>query len=108
MALDQLLKCRGFQWDAGNAEKNWIKHRVSRSESEQVFFNRPLAVADDESHSKLERRYYALGHTDAGRPLFIVFAIRGDLIRVISARHMHRRERRLYDEKREEDSEVQE
>jgi uncharacterized DUF497 family protein len=108
MALDQLLKCRGFQWDEGNAEKNWIKHRVSRVESEQVFFNRPLVVADDESHSQVERRYYALGHTDAGRPLFIVFAIRGDLIRVISARDMSRRERRLYDEKKEEDSEVQE
>ncbi len=108
MAVDQLLKCKGFQWDEGNAEKNWIKHRVSDSESERVFFNRPLVVAEDEKHSEIERRYYALGHTDGGRSLFVVFTIRSDLIRVISARDMNRRERRLYDGKKEEGSEVQE
>ena len=65
-------------------------------------------VAEDEKHSEIERRYYALGHTDGGRSLFVVFTIRGDLIRVISARDMNRRERRLYDGKKEEGSEVQE
>ena len=51
----------GFDWDEGNAEKNWIKHRVSPSESEQVFFNRPLFVSADTKNSKEEKRYYALG-----------------------------------------------
>jgi len=92
MNLDELSKCRGFEWDAGNSEKNWIAHRVSRSECEQVFFNHPLIVADDEEHSQVEPRYYVLGQTDAGRRLFLVFTIRGDLIRVISARDMNRRE----------------
>ena len=41
---DDLSQCRGFQWDEDNAEKNWVKHHVARGETEQVFFNRPLAV----------------------------------------------------------------
>ncbi|MCA1805859.1 MAG: BrnT family toxin [Xanthomonadaceae bacterium] len=94
-----LSGCEGFEWDAGNAEKSWRKHGVSRSECEQVFFNRPLLVADDEKHSEDEKRYYALGVTDTGRHLFQVFTIRGVWIRVISARDMSRRERLIYEEK---------
>lgn len=93
-----LQRCSGFQWDEGDAEKNWEKHRVSRAEMEQVFFNVPLVLALDSGHSQTEERYYALGVTDPGRPLFVVFTIRGDLIRVISARDMSRRERKAYEQ----------
>ncbi|MGA9058319.1 MAG: BrnT family toxin [Terriglobia bacterium] len=51
----------------------------------------------DEGHSAEERRYAALGQTKAGRRPSIVFTIRGTLVRVISARHMSRRERRFYE-----------
>jgi len=37
----------GFEWDKGNILKNWEKHRVSRSQYEEVFFNQPLIVAED-------------------------------------------------------------
>ena len=37
---DLLKECTGFQWDDGNATKNWEKHDVSQTEREQVFFNR--------------------------------------------------------------------
>ena len=39
-----LAKCTGFQWDAGNATKNWEAHRVSQAECEQIFFNQPLLL----------------------------------------------------------------
>jgi uncharacterized DUF497 family protein len=94
---DDPSKCRGFQWDDGNAEKNWVKHQVSRGETEQVFFNRPLVVVEGEQRAESTLRYYALGQTDARRLLFIVFTMRDDLIRVISARPMSRQERRVYD-----------
>lgn len=94
--IDLLLKCTGFEWDAHNAEKNWQKHRVTPSECEQIFFNRPLVVADDVKHLEKENRFYALGHTDGGRHLFIVFTVRRDRIRVISARDMNRKERKVY------------
>ena len=93
-----LNSCIGFDWDDGNSEKNWIAHQVNRSECEQVFFNEPLIIADDEDHSQIEKRWYLLGSTDAQRLLFIVFTIRRNLIRIISAREMNRRERNFYEE----------
>ena len=107
MNVERLHRCLGFEWDEGNADKNWIKHRVSCSECEQIFFNRPLVVTNNAKHSQEEPRYYALGRTDTGRQLFAAFTIRGDLIRVISARDMSRRERRIYDRaQKETDSRV--
>jgi uncharacterized DUF497 family protein len=91
-----LAECTSFQWDAGNAEKNWRVHRVSQAESEQVFFNRPVVIAPDLVHSDREARFAALGKTTAGRRLSLVFTIRGTLVRVISARDMGRRDGRLY------------
>ena len=88
----------GFDWDEGNLLKNWDAHRVSASECEQVFFNLPLVTGADEVHSEEEARHYALGVTDAGRRLFIVFTIRKRAIRVISARDMSRQERKVFDE----------
>ncbi|MFH1754566.1 MAG: BrnT family toxin, partial [Candidatus Latescibacterota bacterium] len=86
------------EWDEGNLLKNWERHRVSASECEQIFFNRPLVAEIDEKHSSTESRVFALGVTDAGRRLFLVFTIRGKMIRVISARDMNRRERKVYDQ----------
>ncbi len=88
----------GFDWDEGNQDKNWLKHQVSNGECEEVFFNVPLLVADDDKHSQIEQRYFALGKTNDGRTLFISFVIRTSKIRVISARDMNRKERRIYAE----------
>jgi uncharacterized DUF497 family protein len=76
--------------------KNWIAHKVSRSECEQFFFNHPLLVADDDKHSESEPRYFALGKTNTRRKLFVSFTVRNYLIRVISARDMTRNEKRRY------------
>jgi uncharacterized protein len=92
----RVAEATGFEWDAGNATKNWTKHTVSQSECEQVFFSAPLVLATDPEHSADEPRYFALGHTDEGRLLLVVFTLRDTLIRVISARPMSRREREVY------------
>ena len=94
--MDNLLKCTGFDWDDGNTDKNWIKHKVTPSECEQIFFNQPLVVKDDLEHSLNEERFYALGQTNRKRFLFVAFTLRENLIRVISARDMSRKERRAY------------
>jgi uncharacterized DUF497 family protein len=91
---DDLAQCT--EWDEGNSEKNWHLHRVSRAEAEGVFFNRPILVAPDAGHSEKEVRYAALGATNRARLLTIVFTVRGSRVRVISARPMSRRERRIY------------
>jgi hypothetical protein len=91
--VNRLRRCTGFEWDEGNAGKNWEKHRVSDGECEQVFFNQPLVALPDSEHSELEDRILVLGKTDSGRRLFVVCTVRGDLIRLISARDMTKRER---------------
>jgi uncharacterized DUF497 family protein len=89
----------GFQWDGGNLDKNLIEHNVENWECEQVFFNRPLLVFDDPKHSVSEKRWAAFGKTDADRFLVVIFTKRNDLIRIISARDMNKRERKFCDEK---------
>ena len=90
----------GFDWDEGNSRKNAEKHGVSQSEAEEVFFNEPLLLLEDAKHSQTEARFHALGKTDDGRLLHITFTLRqsGTLIRVISARDMHRKERAVYEQ----------
>ena len=98
--------CEGFDWDHGNSNKNWQGHRVSDTECEELFFNFPLILAVDKSHSERERRFHALGHTNSGRWLFVAFAIRERLIRVISAREMNKRETRRYEKEIERDTKI--
>ena len=87
----------GFDWDEGNKQKNWEKHQVDYRECEEVFFNKPLLIGDDPNHSSQEQRYYALGRTDIGRTLFLVFALRNNKVRIISARDQSRKERKIYE-----------
>jgi len=89
----------GFDWDDGNSRKN-EKHGVVNAEVEQVFLNKPLIVAVDMKHSLRERRFHALGRSDADRWLHITFTERGGgtLIRPISARDMSRKERAIYEQ----------
>ena len=88
----------GFDWDESNREKNWEKHQVLAGECEEVFFNLPLLLQTDSAHSQEEPRYFVLGHTTAGRRLFIAFTVREDKIRVISARDMSKKERKIYEQ----------
>ncbi len=96
-----LAAIQGFEWDAGNARKNADKHDVSQAEAEQIFFNAPLLLLEDSKHATHEQRFHALGRTDDDRLLHISFTLRnqGQLIRVISARAMHHKERIYYAQK---------
>ncbi len=94
-----LSKIIGFDWNEGNARKSQDKHGVTQAEIEQLFFNEPLLFLLDQKHNEEEARYHAYGKTDDGRKLHIAFTLRegGVLIRVISARDMHRKERATYE-----------
>jgi uncharacterized protein len=88
----------GFEWDKGNSQKSAQKHDVHPSEAEEIFFNAPLIISDDEKHSSNEKRYLAYGVTNKKRFLTVIFTLREKetLIRVISARDQHRKERSVY------------
>lgn len=92
-----LPQCTSFEWDSGNQDKNWLKHKVSNTECEEVFFNQPLLILQDHEHSQREERFYALGKTNKNRFLFISFTLRDTRIRVISARSMNKKERKYYE-----------
>ena len=88
----------GFDWDEGNKDKNWDKHQVDFRECEEVFFNQPLLIYEDIKHSFQEKRYYVLGRSDSNRMLFLVFTLRNNKIRVISARDQSKNERMIYEQ----------
>lgn len=91
-----LKKIKGFEWDKWNIEKNKIKHNVTHQECEQIFYNKPLMIFADESHSQKEIRFGALGKTDEKRKLTVFFTVRSNIIRVISARDQSKRDREIY------------
>lgn len=88
----------GFEWDQGNIDKNKLKHSVSKEECEEVFFNQPLRIFDDEVHSGVEKRYGALGKTNKQRRLVVFFTIRNNKIRIISTRDQGKKDRKFYEE----------
>lgn len=87
-----------FDWDRGNQLKNWVKHRVTVKEAEDIFYDSKCLLLEDIKHSsKEESRYILIGHTKQKRMLFIIFTIREDSLRVISARDTNRKEEDLYE-----------
>jgi uncharacterized protein len=93
-----LADATGFEWDEGNAPKVVARHRVEPGECEQAFFREPFVVSYDTTHSGGEPQWRALGQTVAGRAVFLVFTVRGTVIRLLAARDMNRKERHHYGE----------
>jgi hypothetical protein len=89
----------GFDWDAGNRAKCQM-HGVSTGEIEKLFARRHT-IRVDAGHSLVEERFKAIGRTDAGRFVFLVFTLRDrggkTYVRPISARYMHRKEIEHYE-----------
>jgi len=86
-----------FEWDIGNQDKNWHKHKVDAKEAEEVFFNKPFKIYPDKTHSLQEQRFLALGQTNKRRLLTLIFTIRDKQIRIISARDQSKKDRRVYE-----------
>lgn len=87
-----------FDWDDGKAETNLTKHSVSFQEAASVFDD-PLSIAfPDPDHSIEEERLVIIGHSHQGRLLFVSHTDQDNQVRVISAREVTRREKRVYEE----------
>jgi uncharacterized DUF497 family protein len=91
----EFRKYKGFDWDKGNLE-HIKKHKVDYIECENVFSNEPIIITEDSKHSKVEKRYRVYGKTNRSRYLTIIITLRGDKIRVISARDQGKKERKEY------------
>ena len=93
-----LRKITGFEWDKGNIDKSYTKHGITPNEAEEVFIDKNVGIERDVKHQEKEERYIAIGETLEQKLLFVVFALRNYIIRVISARRANKKERRLYEE----------
>ena len=100
MRMKVLRKPRSFEWDDGNRGKNFQKHKVTDEECEEVFSDPFKLVFADRKHSEQERRFVLVGTTKRYRHLFVIFTIRDQRIRVVSARDLKRKEYRFYKEQR--------
>ena len=96
--MNQFSSIAGFQWDEGNSQKSAQKHGVHPTEVEEIFFNAPLIISNDDKHSRDEKRYLALGMTNKKRFLTVIFTLSesNTLIWIISSRDQHQKERIVY------------
>src|SRR3989304_6464823 len=92
-----LPKTVSFEWDKGNLDETYEKQGTTPKETEEIFVSEELYVLPDVKHSQKEKRYIALGKTQENKRLLVVFVIRKEKIRIISARRMHKKELQKYD-----------
>ncbi len=90
-------RLKGFDWNKWNVDKNWIKHKITSKESEEIFFDKNKKILKDLLHSNKETRYIILGETAKKRLLYAVFTVRRNKIRIISARDINKKEIKLYE-----------
>lgn len=87
-----------FEWNPIKARTNLQKHGVSFSEAASAFMDQLSVTIPNPAHSDDEERFLLLGLSDAERLLIVVHTIRGETIRIISARTANRRERSQYEQ----------
>ena len=90
-----------FEWDLAKATQNLRKHKVTFNEATTVFGDFLSITVADPDHSISERRFITVGNSGRGRLLLVAHAQRDEIIRLISARTLTRRERKNYESTQE-------
>jgi len=93
--MQYLVQDEAFEWDDAKAALNWRNHGVSFEAARGVFKDIFAVEWTDDRRGGAEERFVTIGMTD-GRLLFVVWTLRGERIRIISARGAEPRERRRY------------
>lgn len=89
------MQDEAFEWDDGKAALNWRNHGVRLEMARDVFQDIFAIEWIDDRHGDMEQRFVTVG-TVEGRLLFVAYTLRGQRIRIISAREAEPRERRRY------------
>lgn len=85
-----------FEWDDVKARANVRKHKIGFAEAMSCFYDPQQVAFYDPDHSKAEERELLVGHSNKGRLLIVIYTIRTDTIRIISARRATRQEAKIY------------
>jgi len=86
-----------FDWDGAKAASNLAKHKVSFELARGAFADAFAIEREDTTKDYGEPRYNLLGMV-GDRLLFVVYTMRGEVVRIVSAREAQPYERRLYHE----------
>lgn len=84
-----------FEWDSEKESVNRLKHGMSFGLARRVFLDPNRVTRRDDRHDYGEDRFITTGDID-GRLVVVVFTVRGEVIRIISARRANPRERRRH------------
>lgn len=95
----KLDKQKKFDWDKGNLDKSYLKHGITPNQAEEAFLDEAAIILKDVAHSQKEARFLLIGKPSGRKVLFIVFTIRNEKVRIISARAADKKEVRRYGQK---------
>jgi len=87
-----------FEWDENKAKSNVVKHGITFSVAVTIFADPYLLFTEDSQHSQQEEREWAIGVAENGLLIVVVFTIREEKIRIISARKASKTERKQYEQ----------
>jgi hypothetical protein len=87
-----------FEWDDDKKAQNQNKHQVSFEDAQQAFFDPHRLIAEDQTHSQKEKRYYCFGKVGSGI-LTVRFTHRNRTIRIIGAGYW-RKGKKIYEQNR--------
>ncbi|MDX8402665.1 MAG: BrnT family toxin [Mariprofundaceae bacterium] len=85
-----------YEWDRNKAESNRRKHGVRFADAVLVLED-GLALTIEDDSAQGEQRFITIGADDAGRVLVVIWTMRRDAIRIISARKATAHERKAYE-----------
>jgi uncharacterized DUF497 family protein len=85
-----------FEWDSAKERANRKKHGVDFRTAARVFLD-PYVIEFDDRDATGELRFNAIGLVD-GRMLSVVYTMRGEVVRIISARGAEPHEKKKYHE----------
>jgi uncharacterized protein len=86
-----------FEWDKSKDKSNTLKHGITFEEAVTAFADPYLLFTEDSRHSVGEQREWAIGESEVGVILVVVFTMRGECIRIISAREATKKECQRYE-----------
>jgi len=94
------MRIKGIIWLRDIVDKLAVKHHVELHEVEQILNNKPRIRFIEKGEREDENVYMALGQTDAGRYLTILFIYKMTKeVLILSARDMAPKERKQYGKK---------
>jgi uncharacterized protein len=86
-----------FEWDESKAKSNAEKHGLTFEEAVTVFADPYFLFTEDTNHSEGEEREWAIGEVENGLIAVVIFTMRDENIRIISARPATKREIKEYE-----------